>query len=108
MRAPGFQVMWAFMAFVLMAADGGGNRGLGALGMAESFVNMPEEPKAEEHHARSCGKFDAYMLYCGETSAWPRTCAKFNPEFGPTQTDARLRCASFGWHVLQCKSYPHG
>ena len=59
-RAPGFQVMWTFMAFVLMAADGGGNGGLGVLGMAESFVNMPEEPKAEEHHVRSCGKFDAY------------------------------------------------
>ena len=61
-RAPGFQVMWTFMAFVLMAADGGGNRGLGALGMAESFVNMPEEPKAEEHHRKSCRKFEAYDL----------------------------------------------
>ena len=62
MRAPGFQVMWTFMAFVLMAADGGGDGELGALGMAESFVNMPEEPEAGEHHMWSCRKFGAYDL----------------------------------------------
>ena len=46
----------------LVAADGGGNDELGALGMAESFVNMPEEPEAEEHHMVSCRKFEAYDL----------------------------------------------
>ena len=62
-RAPGFQVMWTFMAsLMLMAADGGGNGELGALGMAESFVNMPEEPEAGEHHMWSCRKFGAYDL----------------------------------------------
>ena len=65
-RAPGFQVMWTFMAFVLMAADGGGDGELGAFGMAESFVNMPEEPKAEEHHRKSCRKFEAYDGHQGE------------------------------------------
>lgn len=35
-----------FMA-LLALFDGGGNDELGALGMAESFVNMPEEPEAE-------------------------------------------------------------
>ena len=66
-RAPGFQVMWTFMAsLMLMAADGGGNGELGALGMAESFVNMPEEPKAEEHHRKSCRKFEAYDGHQGE------------------------------------------
>ncbi|CAL1136666.1 unnamed protein product, partial [Cladocopium goreaui] len=39
-------VIWTFMAsLMLMAAAGGGNGELGALGMAESFVNMPEEPE---------------------------------------------------------------
>ena len=62
-RAPRFQVIWTFMAsLMLMAAAGGGNGELGALGMAESFVNMPEEPKAEEHHRKSCRKFEAYDL----------------------------------------------
>ena len=46
---------------------------------------------------------------CGETSAWPGTCANFNPtNLAPPKHHARLRCASFGWHVLQRKSYPHG
>jgi hypothetical protein len=36
-------------SLMLMAAAGGGNGELGALGMAESFVNMPEEPEAGEH-----------------------------------------------------------
>ena len=62
-RAPRFQVMLTFMALLaLVAADGGGNDELGALGMAESFVNMPEEPEAEEHHMVSCRKFEAYDL----------------------------------------------
>ena len=61
-RAPRFQVMvLTFMALLaLVAADGGGNDELGALGMAESFVNMPEEPEAEEHHMVGCRKFEAY------------------------------------------------
>ena len=46
---------------MMVAADGGG-RELGALGMAESFVNMPMEPKAMEHHRWSCRKFEAYDL----------------------------------------------
>ena len=47
--------------------------------------------------------------YCGETSAWPGTCAKFNARnLVPLKHHARLRCASFGRHVLQRKSYPHG
>ena len=47
--------------------------------------------------------------YCGETSAWPGTCANFNPRnLAPPKHHARLRCASFGWHVRQRKSYPHG
>ena len=62
-RAPRFQVIWTFMAsLMLMAAAGGGNGELGALGMAESFVNMPEEPEAGEHHMWSCRKFGAYDL----------------------------------------------
>ena len=49
------------------------------------------------------------IAYCGETSAWPGTCANFNPtNLAPPKHHARLRCASFGWHVLQRKSYPHG
>ena len=49
------------------------------------------------------------IKYCGETSAWPGTCANFNPtNLAPPKHHARLRCASFGWHVLQRKSYPHG
>ena len=28
----------------------------------ESFVNMPEEPEAEEHHMVGCRKFEAYDL----------------------------------------------
>ena len=48
-------------------------------------------------------------FYCGETSAWPGTCANFNPtNLALPKHHARLRCASFGWHVLQRKSYPHG
>ena len=47
--------------------------------------------------------------FCGETSAWPGICANFNPtNLAPPKHHARLRCASFGWHVLQRKSYPHG
>ena len=64
-RAPRFQVMLTsmalWMALMMVAADGGG-RELGALGMAESFVNMPMEPKAMEHHRWSCRKFEAYDL----------------------------------------------
>ena len=49
------------------------------------------------------------VYYCGETSAWPGICANFNPtNLAPPKHHARLRCASFGWHVLQRKSYPHG
>ena len=51
----------------------------------------------------------AKRYYCGETSAWPGTCANFNPRnLAPPKHHARLRCASFGWHVRQRKSYPHG
>ena len=47
--------------------------------------------------------------YCRETSAWPGTCANFNPRnLAPPKHHAHLRCASFGWHVLQRKSYPRG
>ena len=46
------------------------------------------------------------FAYCGETSAWSGTCAKFNPRnLAPLKRHARLWSASFGWHVLQCKSY---
>ena len=57
-----------------------------------------------------CGKGTAPgCAYCGETSAWPGICANFNPtNLAPPKHHARLRCASFGWHVLQRKSYPHG
>ena len=52
---------------------------------------------------------DGLLDYCRETSAWPGTCANFNPtNLAPPKHHARLRCASFGWHVLQRKSYPHG
>ena len=63
-RVPRLQVMvLTFMALLaLVAADGGGNDELGALGMAESFVNMPEEPEAEERHMVGCRKFEAYDL----------------------------------------------
>ena len=54
-------------------------------------------------------QFSALPKNCGETSAWPGTCADFNPRnLAPPKHHARLRCASFGWHVRQRKSYPHG
>ena len=47
-----------------------------------------------------------FFAYCGETSAWSGTCAKFNPRnLAPLKRHARLWSASFGWHVLQRKSY---
>ena len=50
--------------------------------------------------------FYPFFAYCGETSAWSGTCAKFNPRnLAPLKRHARLWSASFGWHVLQCKSY---
>ena len=53
--------------------------------------------------------FTQFFAHCGETSAWPGTCANFNPtSLVPPKHHACLRCASFGWHVLQRKSYPHG
>ena len=53
--------------------------------------------------------FTQFFAHCGETSAWPGTCANFNPtNLAPPKHHARLRCASFGWHVLQRKSYLHG
>ena len=53
--------------------------------------------------------FTQFFAHCGETSAWPGTCANFNPRnLAPPKHHARLRCASFGWHVRQRKSYPHG
>ena len=50
--------------------------------------------------------FTQFFAYCGETSAWSGTCAKFNPRnLAPLKHHARLWSASFGWHVLQRKSY---
>ena len=50
--------------------------------------------------------FTNFFAYCGETSAWSGTCAKFNPRnLAPLKHHARLWSASFGWHVLQRKSY---
>ena len=53
-----------------------------------------------------------YAIFC---TLWgdiglARNMCKFQPHKpGPTpKHHARLRCASFGWHVLQRKSYPHG
>ena len=53
--------------------------------------------------------FTQFFAHCGETSAWPGTCANFNPRnLAPPKHHARLRCTSFGWHVRERKSYPHG
>ena len=50
--------------------------------------------------------FYPFFPYSGETSAWSGTCAKFNPRnLALLKRHARLWGASFGWHVLQRKSY---
>ena len=50
--------------------------------------------------------FTQFFAYCGETSAWSGTCAKFNPRnLAPLRHHARLWSASFGWHVLHRKNY---